>query len=198
MSSIDHLSPPFSFQPFAPMYDRPFTAQSLDVAISELLAATSDGFDPELDARITQVLRGLREQLGMDVVFVSEFLEGERVFRFVDGESEIGVQVGDSAPLEQSYCQRIVEGRAPQLMTNASALAEALQLPPTPIPIGAHLSAPVVLSDGRIFGTVCCFSSHPNPGLQTEDLSRLKGCARLVARKVEAQDFLDTMPFEND
>ena len=45
---------------------------------------------------------------------------------------------------------------------------------------------------------MCCFSAHPNPGLQTEDLSRLKGCARLVARKVEAQDFLDTMPFEND
>ena len=41
MSSIDHLSPPFSFQPFVPMYDRPFTAQSLDVAISELLAATA-------------------------------------------------------------------------------------------------------------------------------------------------------------
>lgn len=180
------------------MYDRPFTADSLDVAISELLVATSDSFDPELDARITHVLRGLRHQLHMDVVFVSEFQDGERVFRFVDGQSEIGVHVGDSAPLEQSYCQRIVEGRAPELMTNASAVAAQYQLPATPIPIGAHLSAPVVLSDGRIFGTVCCFSAQPNPGLQGEDLSRLKGCARLVARKVEAQDFQDTMPFEKD
>ena len=180
------------------MYDRPFTPHSLDVAISELLAATSDSFDPDLDARISDVLRGLREQLDMDVVFVSEFLDGERVFRFVDGESEIGVHVGDSAPLEQSYCQRIVEGRAPELMTNASAVAEAHQLPPTPVPIGAHLSTPVVLSDGRIFGTVCCFSGQPNPGLQMLDLSRLKGCARLVARKVEAQNFQDTMPFLND
>ena len=126
------------------------------------------------------------------------FLDGERVFRFVDGESEIEVKVGDAAPLEQSYCQRIVEGRAPELMTDASAVAARYQLPATPIPIGAHLSAPVVLSDGRIFGTVCCFSAHPNPGLQGEDLSRLKGCARLVARKVEAQDFQDTMPFEKD
>ncbi|RZI59656.1 MAG: GAF domain-containing protein [Rubrivivax sp.] len=180
------------------MYERPFTAHSLDVAISELLAATADGFDPDLDARITGVLKGLREQLHMDVVFVSEFQDGERVFRFVDGQSEIEVQVGDSAPLEQSYCQRIVEGRAPELMTNAAAVAAELKLPPTPVPIGAHLSAPVVLSDGRVFGTVCCFSVQPNPGLRSEDLSRLKGCARLVARKVEAQDFLDTLPFDND
>lgn len=180
------------------MFDRPFTAQSLDVAISELLSATSDGFDPELDARISDVLRGLRLQLDMDVVFVSEFQDGMRVFRFVDGASAIGVNVGDSGPLEESYCQRIVEGRAPELMTNASAVAQQFDLPSTAVPIGAHLSAPVVLSDGRIFGTVCCFSTHPNPGLQMEDLSRLKGCARLVARKVEAQNFQDTLPFLND
>lgn len=180
------------------MYDRPFTAHSLDVAISELLAATSDSFDTDLDARISEVLRGLREQLDMDVVFVSEFLDGERVFRFVDGESEIEVKVGDAAPLQQSYCQRIVEGRAPELMTDASQVAAKYALPATPVPIGAHLSAPVVLSDGRIFGTVCCFSLQPNPSLMSEDLSRLKGCARLVARKIEAQDFQDTMPFLND
>jgi hypothetical protein len=180
------------------MYDRPFTAHSFDVAISDLLIATEDGFDPDLDARITGVLKGLRRRLDMDVVFVSEFQEGARVFRFVDGESAFHLRVGDSAPLEQSYCHRIVDGHAPELMTNAAAVAAELKLPPTPVPIGAHLSTPVVLSDGRVFGTVGCFSIQPNPALRSEDLSRLKGCARLVARKVEAQDFLDTLPFEND
>ncbi len=158
--------------------------QALDIKISELLVATADGYDPELDRRITGVLLMLRKQLRMDVVFVSEFIDGERVFRFMDGGEALGLHAGDAAPLEQSYCQRVVEGRMPELVPDAAALVARGELPDTDIPIGAHLSTPVVLPDGRVYGTVCCFSASAQPDLQQSALACLRQCARLLARKV--------------
>ncbi|MFT7776131.1 GAF domain-containing protein [Roseateles sp.] len=163
----------------------PLDQQTLDVQISELLVATADSYDPQLDRRITGVLLMLRKQLRMDVVFVSEFVNGERVFRFVDGGDAMDLHVGDSAPLEQSYCQRIVEGRIPELLPDAAVLVARGELPDTGIPVGAHLSTPVVLPDGRVYGTVCCFSAAAQPDLQQSALACLRQCARLLARKVE-------------
>lgn len=164
----------------------PLDPRSLDMKVSELLVATADGYDPELDRRITDVLLMLRRQLRMDVVFVSEFVDGERVFRFVEGGEALGLHAGDAAPLEQSYCQRVVEGRMPELVTDAAPLVARGDLPETGIAVGAHLSTPVVLPDGRVYGTVCCFSTAAQPELQGSALACLRQCARLVARKVEA------------
>lgn len=165
----------------------PLDPQALEVRISELLVATSDSHDPALDRCITDVLMLLRRQLRMDVVFVSEFVDGERVFRFVEGGSALGLQAGDSGPLEESYCQRVVEGRLPELLTDARPWVARGELPDTGIAIGAHLSTPVVLADGSIYGTVCCFSTSAQPDLQAGALACLRQCARLVARKVDVE-----------
>lgn len=178
------------------IYDRMLDKSSFDIAISELLVATADGCDAQLDRQITAVLEVLRRDLGMDFVFVSEFVDGQRVFRFVDGPDEPGLHAGDAGPLEESYCQRVVQGKLPELVPDASAVAAQLDLPKTDKPVGAHLSTPVVLPDGRVYGTVCCFSRAANQNLQTADLERLRQCARLVANKVDPdrRDFQDTLP----
>jgi GAF domain len=169
----------------------PLDAQVLEVRISELLVATADGYDRALDRRITDTLLLLRKQLRMDVVFVSEFVDGERVFRFVHGGEALGLHAGDAAPLEQSYCQRVVQGRMPELVPDARALVASGDLPDVGVEVGAHLSTPVVLADGRVYGTVCCFSSAAQPDLQASALACLRQCARLVARKVDAQQRLE-------
>ena len=165
----------------------PLDSQALEVTISDLMVATADGYDRALDKRITDVLLLLRKQLRMDVVFVSEFVDGERVFRFIDGGGALGLHAGDSAPLEESYCQRVVEGRMPELVTDARELIARGDLFDPGIPVGAHLSTPVVLADGRVYGTVCCFSAAPQPDLQANALACLRPCARLVARKVDIE-----------
>lgn len=176
----------------------PLDRHSLDVRISELLVATADGYDPELDRRITDVLMMLRKQLRMDVVFVSEFVDGERVFRFVDGGEALGVHAGDAAPLERSYCQRVVQGRMPELVTDAAPLVQRGELPEVGIPVGAHLSTPVVLPDGRVYGTVCCFSVAAQPDLRDSALACLRQCARLVARKVDIEQRAGAAPVQPD
>ncbi|KQU65078.1 MULTISPECIES: GAF domain-containing protein [unclassified Rhizobacter] len=167
------------------LHDSAFDPDELSVMISELLVATADGCDPSIDNSVTEVLRTLRERLKMDVVFVSEFIDGRRVFRFVDGDNP-PMGPGDGNPLEESWCKQVVDGRMPQLVHDASAIAKDIGLPHTDIAVGAHLSTPIVLPDGRVYGTLCCYSAAANPALRKRDLDNLRNCAVLVARKLTA------------
>ncbi len=162
-----------------------FREEELTVIISELLVATADSSDPLLDDSVSQLLHAMRLKMSMDVVFVSEFVDGQRMFRHVDAAADApAIEAGASNPAEESVCQRVVEGRVPELVQNLSAMP-AEQLPPLPFTIGAHLSTPIVLTDKRVYGTLCCFSAAPRPDLVQADLDKLKLCATLVARKVE-------------
>lgn len=135
---------------------------------------------PEL---LIQCLRRIRQHLGMELAFIAEFTEGRRVFRYVDsGASDLKILAGDSDPLEESYCARVADGRLPELMHNACLNAEALTLPATlALPVGAHLSVPIRLADGRVFGTLCCFSRRPDESLQDHDVATMRGLADVMA-----------------
>jgi len=164
-----------------------FRDDELSVTISELLVATADSSDPLVDDSVSELLRAMRQRMEMDVVFVSEFIDGQRMFRFVDAAPGApAIEAGGSSPAEESVCQRVVEGRVPELVQNLSALAASSpDVPALPFQIGAHLSTPIVLRNRRVYGTLCCFSAAPRPDLVQADLDKLKLCATLVARKVD-------------
>jgi len=168
------------------LFKKRFGSDDVEVVISDLLVATADSSDALLDDSISLVLQRLRESLRMDVVFVSEFVDGRRVFRFVDANGSAPMAPGDSSPLEQSYCKRVVDGRMPELVKDVAKLPATVGLPATTVPVGAHLSTPIVLTDGQAYGTLCCFSAAPNEALRLRDLTALRHCAQLVARKLEA------------
>jgi len=165
---------------------RPLDDRDLSIIISELLVATADSSDPLIDGSVPGVLRMLRDRLQLDVVFVSEFVNGQRVFRFVDNNGNAPViKPGDAGPLEASYCQRVVDGRLPGVIHDAGALPRRFDVPPTPFRVGGHISTPIMLKNGHVFGTLCCFSTAPSPQLQAQDLATLERAAQLVARKLE-------------
>src|SRR4051812_44495820 len=91
----------------------------LDVRVSELLVATADEADVALDDTIREVLQLLRDKLRMDVVFVSEFTGGRGVFRQVAQGPDQPVPEGAGDPLEQSWCQHVVDGRLPGFIADA-------------------------------------------------------------------------------
>jgi len=166
-------------------HDPDYAPDAFEVKISELLVATPEGSDALIDASVSEVLRLLREHLKMDVVFVSEFVDGRRVFRRVDTSPESRViEPGQSSPLEESFCQRVIDGRLPRLVRDGAALPTFGELPPTDFPVGAHLSTPIVLNDGRVYGTLCCFSFAPNEQLTQRDLKKLEMSAQLTAKKI--------------
>lgn len=175
MKPVTHLNE-FGYRP-----------DDLTVEVSELLVATADESDVLIDRAVSKVLQMLRERMQMDVVFVSEFTGGERVFRQVAAaQNDPVVKVGDSAPLEASWCQRVVDGRLPKFIADAAALpASAALLKDVPFPIGTHISTPIVLQNGEVYGTLCCFSFHPNNESNPEDLKKLEFTARLAAQKID-------------
>jgi GAF domain len=159
-----------------------YEPDDLDVKISELLVATSDSADPELPAAVPEVLKLLRTRLGMDVAFVSQIADDRRTIKVVDSAPDFApVQTGASDPVEESWCQRVVEGRLPERMTDAAAYVASGKAPDPGFPIGTHLSTPVRLSDGEIYGTLCCFSR----GVHADaDIDRLRYTAKLLASRL--------------
>ena len=106
-----------------PLNEFGYRPDDLTVKVSELLVATADESDELVDRSVSKVLQMLRERMQMDVVFVSEFTNGQRVMRQVAAPADQPVvKVGDTAPLEESWCQRVVDGRLPRFIPDASAL----------------------------------------------------------------------------
>ncbi|AWB21424.1 diguanylate phosphodiesterase [Methylobacterium currus] len=132
--------------------------------------------------QILSVLRAVRRHLAMDVGFISEFVAGDRVFRFTDaGTTHNPIAVGSHEPLEQSFCYYVAKGLMPGLMQDAAEDTLAAQLPVThDLPVGAHLSVPLRRADGETYGTLCCFSFTPDRSLTTRDLGILRLCADVV------------------
>lgn len=151
--------------------------------LSSLFAA--DFLGTAADA-LDRVLQVIRSHLGMDVAFVSEFTGDRRIFRHVDASPGAPLQVGDSHPLEDSYCQRVVDGRLPELIPDTSAVPEAMALPvTTAVPVGAHLSVPIRLRDGSVYGTFCAFSFSPDHSLNERDLDMMRAFADLASYQIE-------------
>jgi len=159
----------------------------LEQQLQDLLVATSDYRDEALPEALHHVLKVVRDHIAMDVVFVSQIAEGQRSFVAVDADPAHDViRPGMSDPVEQSWCHHIVEGRLPMLIPDGKPLIASGQAPYTPLEIGTHLSVPVVLEDGSVYGTVCAFSFRVHEGAGQADVTRLKAVARLVGQRIDA------------
>jgi EAL domain-containing protein (putative c-di-GMP-specific phosphodiesterase class I) len=106
----------------------------------------------------------------------------------VDADGVAPIQQGQAIPLEDGYCLKIVRGELPQLIPDTSAVPAAMALPATrEIPIGAHLSVPIELSSGEVYGTLCCFSRVPNQTLGERDLRMMRALAEVVALRLDEE-----------
>jgi EAL domain-containing protein (putative c-di-GMP-specific phosphodiesterase class I) len=141
-----------------------------------------------VDQLLPRALRALRTHLGMDVAFISEFRDGRRVFRYVDAmRDHAAVQMGASDPLEDTYCQRVIDGRLPELINDTAELPEAVALGFTRlVPVGSHLCVPIRLYDGSVYGTLSCIGSVPDATLGPRDASLMRVFAEMAAEHIEA------------
>lgn len=156
---------------------------------ADLIGFDTSTWESKPGGLIAGFLKAIRTHLEMDVAFVSEFAERRRYFRHVD---QIGldhpIELGGSDPLDESYCHRVVEGRLPALIHDAQDLEAAADLSATRLlPVGAHVSVPLIFSDGRVFGTFCCFSFRANHTLTSRDLEIAQTFAAITAHVLESE-----------
>lgn len=137
--------------------------------------------------RIEHILRAARDHLGMEIGFISEFTDGRRVFRHVESfNRKICIEVGASDPLEKSYCHWVAKGVLPQLIPDAADHPFTASFPVTKsLPVGAHVSVPIRLRSGKVYGTFCCFSTRPDQSLTERDLAVMKAFAQLAGEQIQ-------------
>ncbi|MEO3433598.1 EAL domain-containing protein [Inquilinus sp. CAU 1745] len=138
---------------------------------------------------IQDALVAIRQHLGMEIAYFSEFVDGRTIFRRVDAPGrEHLIKVGDSHSLDDVYCNHILEGRLPELIPDTSLEPLARSLPITSAaPIGSHASIPIRLPDGRPFGMFCCLSPKANLTLNDRDLGTMRVFAGLAARQLHLE-----------
>ena len=134
---------------------------------------------------VERVLAAAKEELGMEVAFVSEFAEQRMIFRKLVGEAEsFGWQEGESIPLDDTYCRLLIEGRLPSVIPDANGNEWVKPLDVTgEAGIGSYVGAPIKFSDGQLYGTLCALSHSPDPSLKERHLVH-KATARARAHEL--------------
>lgn len=160
-------------------------SEAFEHEMERLMVATPDAADPLLDPGVTEILRLVREHLGMDVVFITQYVGDHNLFRHVHGAPEARAFEGQSQLRAESYCQRVLDGRLPAVIPDVAALRGTHDVPDSPLPFGAYMAAPVRLHDGTLYGTLCCFSFEPQKRLGEREYRRLLMSARLTAQLID-------------
>ena len=136
---------------------------------------------------IEDMLRDVREAFDMDVAFVSKFDGDQLVFRNLEGDAEsFGWREGEGFPIDDSYCKRVLDGRIPQVVPDAKYEDATKDLRVTSeADIGSYCAVPLLLSDGSLYGTLCCVSHEPDPWLRERDLGLMQRTARWLVEQLE-------------
>ena len=136
---------------------------------------------------IEDMLRDVRQALQMDVAFVSKFSKDQLVFRKLEGDAEsFGWREDTSFPIDESYCKRVLDGRIPQVVPDAKREEATKDLRVTSeADMGSYCAVALVLSDGRLYGTLCCVSHEADPWLRERDLGIMERTARWLVEQLE-------------
>src|SRR5688500_8387510 len=74
------------------------------------------------DRGVRRIVDRVLAHLGMDVVYLTEFRNGQQVFRAMRGDHEaFGVGKGATRPLPTSVCRQMVDGRLPNIISDVDA-----------------------------------------------------------------------------
>lgn len=138
------------------------------------------------DGMVKRSLQAIRTHLDMEVAYVSEFVDDRIVFREVDAPGlEAKIKVGDSHALDDVYCRHILEGRLPELIADTSTEPVAMAMPITrAVPIGKHMSVPIRMPDGSVYGMFCCLGFAPDRSLHERDMQMMRVFAELAAFEI--------------
>nr|WP_246406583.1 EAL domain-containing protein [Modestobacter versicolor] len=133
------------------------------------------------------MLATARRKLDLSVAFLSRIDETSRTLQVVD--SSLGaIRAGYTGPRDSGFCLAVVQGHLPQVMPDARDVPEAVRRLPADLPpIRGHVSVPVVLSDGSVYGTFCAFGLVSDPEVSVRDLALMEVLAEAAALVIEPQ-----------
>lgn len=139
---------------------------------------STDATEPGAE-QMRQVLALARGELDMDIAFVSEVSDGQEAVRAHDGDAEpFGIFDGLGTLLEDTYCQRLLDGVIGNVVHDARRDERVRHLPATRV-IGAYIGVPLRVS-AQIY-MLCCLAREARPGLGESDVRFLLGLRETIA-----------------
>ena len=128
----------------------------------------------------------LHNVLEMDIAILSEIRAGREVVRHAAGSWAPGLDLqGASLPLEDTFCQRLLEGRIGEAVGDVAADERTRDLRMAiGLGVGAWMGTPIKLSDARLY-VLCCLAREARPQLGERDVRVLEGFRRSMHDQLE-------------
>ena len=124
-------------------------------------------------------------ELGMDAAVLGEVLSGEEVVRWAAGSTDgFGLAEGVRAPLEETYCRHLLEGRLDAAVPDARSHPLVGRLATTEtMRIGAYIGVSLTTDDARLY-VLCCLSHERQPALGEREVAFLRGLAESIRHQL--------------
>ncbi len=131
--------------------------------VAERAPPPADTAERPVGTLFERLLDIAREESGMDLAWISEFVDGEQRVRFTSGAiGAFNTPADFASRYDSSYCARVLDGRLPGVIADARGHEVASLLPLTEeLGIGSYVGVPVRRPDGDIYGMLCCISRGP-------------------------------------
>lgn len=136
---------------------------------------------------VVSTLQLARAETSMDVAALGEIRDGREVVRLLAGEAEsFGLAIGASLPVEDTFCQRLLEGRLGNVVRDAISDQRVRDLEVTRAAgIGAYIGVPLTALDARLY-ILCCLAHERRPALSERDVVFLRGLGETIMRELDA------------
>ena len=139
-----------------------------------------DGSDAS-ERRLDALMRLTRDLLDADMAVLTEIGHGRETARRAAGEwPGMDSFEGAWSPLEETVCQRMLEGRIGNYIRDAQGDDRVNDLPMVrQLGIGAYLGVPIRIDDLRLY-VLCCLDRESRPSLGEREVRLLSGLAESV------------------
>jgi GAF domain-containing protein len=137
---------------------------------------------PDRDGQVRAALAMACRELDADAALLSEIRGGKEHVRWGAGEEGY---VGTSVALEDTFCQRLLDGRIGSVVADATLEASVDALPQVRDgSIRAYIGVPIDIPDARAY-VLCCLAREARPDLGEADLRFLQGVAESLRPLLE-------------
>ncbi|WP_028059556.1 GAF domain-containing protein [Candidatus Solirubrobacter pratensis] len=121
-------------------------------------------------------------ELDMDTALVAEVTGGREVVRWAAGEGEYA---SVSAPMDETICQRLLDGRIGALVPDTAAEPSLRTIERVRDgSIAAYIGVPFTTADARLY-VLCCLAREARPDLGEADVRFLRGLAESIRSLLE-------------
>jgi CheY-like chemotaxis protein len=144
---------------------------------------------PKTDGALRSIVEQVASELAVPVAAVSLVLEEKQWFK-----ARVGTQIEETS-LEQSFCRHVVEARESLIVPDATIHPTFAGNPLVrENSVRGYAGAPIIGSDGEVWGALCVMDPDKPLALTTADVEKLLGLARLVSAQIEAHLSTSLLP----